>query len=385
LSTTKAWRLLAALFAFALLAAACTSATDDDEAADEQTEAPAEDDSEGSDAPADEADDEEDDGEEDVTLSQGGSTLDVVKERGSVVCGSNDTLPGFGFTDADGEVTGFDADYCRVVAAAILGDASAVEFVPLEAAQRFTALQSGEVDLLIRNTTWTATRDGAEGATFLNTTFYDGQAMMVRADSGITAFDGLADAAICVLSGTTTELNLASHMGAQGIPFEPLTFDSNDTLRPAFEEGQCEGWTSDASQLASFKASIEEAGGDELTILETIISKEPLGPVVADGDSQWAQAVEWAVMATIQAEEFGLDSGNIASYSGENPEILRFTGQEDGFDAGLGLPSDFALQAVSQVGNYAEIYEEHITPIGLPRSVNSLWSEGGLLYVPPYR
>lgn len=385
LRTTKPWQVLTALFAFILFASACTSAADDESTSDTTAAESGGSDTTAAESGGDEGGGDEGDGEEEVTLSQGGSTLDTVKERGTLVCGSNDTLPGFGFADADGEVVGFDADFCRIVAAAILGDANAVDFVPLEAAQRFTALQSGEIDVLIRNTTWTATRDGSESGNFLTPTYYDGQGMMVSADSGITDFDGLADAAICVQSGTTTELNLASYMESLGVPFEPATFDSNDTLRPAFEAGQCEGWTSDASQLAAFKSSIEEAGGDELTIFETIISKEPLGPVVADGDTEWAQAVNWAVMAAIQAEEFGLDSSNIASYDGDNPEILRFVGKEAGFEPGLGLPADFAVQAVSQVGNYGELYEEHITPLGLSRGVNNLWTEGGLHYVPPYR
>jgi general L-amino acid transport system substrate-binding protein len=320
-----------------------------------------------------------------LVQSEGG-TLAAVQDRGTLICGGNDTLPGFGIVDDAGDYSGFDIDFCRVVAAGVLGDADAVEYVPLTAEARFTALQSGEIDVLIRNTTWTATRDGTEGANFLFTTFYDGQGMMVPASTGFTTLEDLADASICVLSGTTTELNLTSVFNARGIPFTPVVFEDNTQLRPAYEQGQCEAWTSDASQLAAFKSSIEGEGGDEQFIMPEVISKEPLGPVVPDGDTEWAQAVNWAVMSTVQAWEFGLDSTNIGSYDGDDPNIIRFVGGDD-FDAGLGLPSDFAVQVVEQVGNYEEIYNANIVPIGLALegSPNALWTEGGLMYVPPYR
>ena len=377
---SKLLRLLAMLFAMALFAAACGSDSADDEAGgDESSE------SESTDEETDEGGD---DAEDDTTveLTQGGGLLAAVQERGTLNCGGNDTLPGFGIVDDAGEFSGFDIDFCRVVAAAVLGDANAVEFIPLTAEARFTALQSGEVDVLIRNTTWTATRDGQEGANFLFTTFYDGQGMMVPASTGFTSLEDLADANICVLSGTTTELNLTAVFGARGIPFNPVVFEDNTALRPAYEEGQCEAWTSDASQLAAFKASIEGEGGDEQFIMSEIFSKEPLGPVVADGDTEWAQVVNWAVMSTVQAWEFGLDSSNIGSYSGEDPNVLNFVGA-DGFDPGLGLSPDFAVQVVEQVGNYLEIYNAHIPALGLQLegSPNDLWTEGGLMYVPPYR
>ena len=380
-------RTAAAVMALGLVAGACSSDSDDgadtSDAADdgaETTEAEpdtteAADDGEG-DEPSDTVE---------LVQSEGG-TLAAVQERGTLICGGNDTLPGFGIIDDAGEYSGFDIDYCRAVAAGVLGDADAVEFVPLTAEARFTALQSGEVDVLIRNTTWTATRDGTEGANFLFTTFYDGQGMMVPAATGFTSLEDLADASICVLSGTTTELNLTSVFNARGIPFTPVVFEDNTQLRPAYEQGQCEAWTSDASQLAAFKSSIEDEGGEEQFIMAEVISKEPLGPVVADGDTEWAQAVEWSVMATVQAWEFGLDSTSIGSYDGDDPNILRFVGADD-FDAGLGLAADFAVQVVEQVGNYEEIYNEHIVPIGLALegSPNALWTDGGLMYVPPYR
>ena len=357
----KRSKLLAALFAFALILAACSS---DDGAAD-TTEAAGG----GGDGGGDT-----------------GGKLDAVKDAGVIVCGVNDGLPGFGVVDDAGNYNGFDIDFCRAVAAGILGDADAVEYKPLTADVRFTALQSGEIDVLIRNTTWTATRDGQEGANFLFTTFYDGQGMMVPASTGFTTLEDLADAHICVLSGTTTELNLTSVLNARGIPFNPVVFEDNAQLRPAYEEGQCEGWTSDASQLAAFKSAIEGEGGDEQFIMAEIISKEPLGPVVADGDTDFAQAVEWSVMATVQAWEFGLDSTNIGSYSGDNPNILNFVGSDD-FNPSLGLPSDFAVQVVEQVGNYLEIFNRHIPAIGLSLegSPNDIWTNGGLMYVPPYR
>ena len=310
------------------------------------------------------------------------SLLDTVKDRDTVICGVNETLPGFGVVDDAGAFSGFDIDYCRVVAAAILGDASKVEFVPLTAEARFTALQSGEIDVLIRNTTWTATRDGQEGVDFLFTTFYDGQGMMVPASSGLTTLEELADANICVLSGTTTELNLTAVLGARGIPFTPVVFEDNTQLRPAYEEGQCDAWTSDSSQLGSFKFTIEAEGGEDQLIMAEVFSKEPLGPNVADGDTAWAQAVNWAVMSTVQAWEFGLDSGNIGSYSGSDPNIINFLGD---LGPSLGLPSDFAVQTVTQVGNYEEIYNRFVELPELSGSVNDLWSNGGLMYVPPYR
>ncbi|MDE0669492.1 MAG: amino acid ABC transporter substrate-binding protein [bacterium] len=324
--------------------------------------------------------------EDEVTLSQAGGRLAEVQARGSVRCGVRDALPGFNFLTPDGEHEGFDSDFCRVIAAAVLGDANAVDFVDLATADRFTALQSGEIDVLVRNTTFTASRDGKEAANFVYTTLYDGQGVVVPASTGITDLEGLADANICVAQGTTTELNLTDVMRSRNIPFNPVTFGESSEARVGYTAGQCEAFTSDKSSLAVFKYEIEDSGGDEQFILPETISKEPLGPAVLDGDTEWAQVVQWAVMATIQAWEFGLDSGNIASATGDNPALARFLGEE-GFDPGIGLPSDFAVQVVSQVGNYEEIYERHLEPLGLPLhgSVNDLWTHGGLMYVPPYR
>ena len=322
--------------------------------------------------------------------------LAEVQSRGSVLCGVNNAVPGFGFVEADGSHSGFDIDFCRAIAAGVLADPEAVEFVDLTAEQRFPALQSGEVDVLVRNTTYTASRDGGDGATFLTTTFYDGQGMMVSADSGFTSIDDMTDTSICVLSGTTTELNLATRMA--GIEYTPLTFDENPLIQAAFIEGQCDGWTSDKSQLAGVRSAWpEDQGGPEaLVILDETFSKEPLGPAVLDGDPQWAQAVDWIILSTIQAEEFGIDSTNVDSFADtEDASIRRFLGLEvttdDGtapFDPGLGLPVDFAAQVIAAVGNYGEIYDRNVgpgTPLDLPRGLNALWTDGGLLYAPPYR
>jgi general L-amino acid transport system substrate-binding protein len=316
----------------------------------------------------------------------GGAILQAVLDRGTVRCGVNDVLPGFGVIDDAGEFSGFDVDLCRAVAAGVLGDPEAVEFVPLTADARFTALQGGEIDVLIRNTTWTATRDGQEGATFLKTTFFDGQGMMVPASTGFTELEDLADASICVLSGTTTELNLTAVFNARGIPFNPAVFADNEQLQPAYESGQCEAWTSDFSQLSALASAMVDAGGEEQFIMEEIFSKEPLGPVVPDGDSAWAHAVEWSVMAPIQAWEFGLTAADIAAYDGDDPNILNFIGT-DGFDPGLGLATDVNVTIVEAVGNYQEIFERHLAPIGLELdgTLNDLWTNGGLMYVPPYR
>jgi general L-amino acid transport system substrate-binding protein len=320
-------------------------------------------------------------------------TLQAVRDRGHLICGVNDVLPGFGFLTPEGEFEGFDIDYCRALAAAVLGDSEAVEYVPLTAEARLTAVQAREVDVLIRNTTWTATRDGAESISFATTTFYDAQGMMVRADTPFETLEDMTDTAVCVLSGTTTEMNLESQFLARGIPYEPLTFEDNDTLREAFLAERCEGWTSDMSQLGAFRSEWpeEEGGPEALRILDQVMSKEPLGPATLDGDVEWYDVVNWVVLATIQAEEFGISSENIEQRIEEidaeaEPVEARFLGF-DGYDPGLGLDPEWVRDVISQVGNYGEIYDRHIgpgTPIGIERGINALWTEGGLHYPPPY-
>jgi len=347
--------------------------------------------------------DEEQEGSEEESVEQGGGggLLAEVQDRGTLNCGVNDTVPGFGLVDDEGNYAGFDVEYCRVIAAAVLGDADAVEYTPLSAEQRFTALASGEIDVLSRNTTYTASRDGDEGARFLHTTFYDGQGMMVRTADGFGSIEDMGGTTICVLQGTTTELNLQTRFASSNLEYEPLTFPDADQIQEAFSAGQCDGWTSDLSQLAGVRSSYAGEGGPEsLTIFEDAFSKEPLGPVVRDGDDEWTDAVNWAVISTIQAEEFGITSDSVSEEaSSDNPDVLRFLGQpipdpEDEaadpapFDAGLGLDPEFALNVIEQVGNYGEIFERTVgpdTPLALERGLNALWEDGGLQYAPPYR
>jgi general L-amino acid transport system substrate-binding protein len=329
-----------------------------------------------------------------VDLAQDGGVLEAVQDNDTVRCGTRDALPGFAVLEEGGEYVGFDSDFCRVIAAAVLGDAEAVEMVSIETDARFTALQAGEIDVLVRNTTWTATRDGSEGASFAATTLYDGQTMMVKADSGFESIADMDNTTICLVEGTTTQLNLTGEFERQGVTLtEALSFADTDLVQEAFIADRCDGWTSDASQLLSLSTAFpEEAGGPEsLVIFDEQFSKEPLGPAVADGDTAWYDAVNWAIYATIQAEEWGIDSTNVDDFlDDDNPDIRRFLGQpeEDGgseFDPGLNLPTDFAYQVISQVGNYGEIFDEHLAPLGLERGLNSLYTDGGLLYAPPYR
>ncbi len=323
-----------------------------------------------------------------------GSLLDEVMARDSVRCGTRDALPGFAVLTPEGDHVGFDADFCRVIAAAVLGDATKVEFVDLETPDRFTALQSGQVDVLVRNTTWTAGRDGLERATFLTPNYYDGQRMMVAAETpyqSVTEMDGVI---ICVAAGTTTEGNAASAAQFYGLDWEIRPFPNTDELQATFEAGGCDGWSSDYSQLVGLRSTYP-AGPEALRVLPETFSKEPLAPVVLDGDSTWAQAVDWAVIATIQAEEFAITQANVDEVlaTTTNPNIRKFLAGEDvdaegnatTFDPMLGLPSDFAYQVVKQVGNYGDIFGRNLTPLGLERGPNAQWLDGGLMYAPPYR
>ncbi len=324
-----------------------------------------------------------------------GSVLETVKDRGKLVCGVEDSVPGFGFVTPEGEFQGFDIDFCKAVAAAVLGDAKAVEFKPLTAEQRFPALQAAQVDVLIRNTTWTATRDGREGAQFVTTTFYDSQGIMVKADSRVQRLEDLNGATICTLSGTTTELNLETAFRARGLEYTPLAQEENDPLVQAFIQGRCDAYTSDKSQLAGLRSKFPaNAGGPEgVRLLDVTMSKEPLGPAVRQGDAKWFDAVNWTVLATIQAEEFGITSDNLDEMTKSgSPDVKAFLGQPTAqgkvLDPGLGLPTDFAAKIVSQVGNYAEIYDHNVgskSALRLERDLNALWSDGGLMYAPPYR
>lgn len=384
---SKLLRLVALLLAITIGAAACASSNDDDAQSDgsDTTAAPS-----GDDEPDDSGDsDDVDTTDTTVDLVQGsGSTLDDVIAAGEVRCGTRDSLPGFAVLQGDGTYEGFDNDFCRVIAAAVLGDANGASFVPLETADRFTALQSGEIDVLVRNTTWTASRDGLEGATFLQPNFYDGQGMMVASDSSFSSLSDMDNTVVCVASGTTTEGNVANEFARLGLSVEVLSFDDVELIQEAFLGGRCDGWSADTSQLTGLRSAYPD-GAESLTVLGEVFSKEPLAPAVRDGDTAWAQAVNWAVFATIQAEEFGITSANVDSFlTSDDPSIQRFLGVEvDGnvLDPGLGLPVDFNYQVVSQVGNYGEIYERHLSPLGLARGQNAQWFDGGSLYAPPYK
>jgi general L-amino acid transport system substrate-binding protein len=385
----KLIKLLAVLTALMLVFAACTT----DDAGDTTTVADTSDDdgatttSSGDDGDADTTTTEGDD----VDLTQT-DVLGDVQARGELNCGTRDAFPGFAVLTEDGDHVGFDSDFCRVVAAAVLGNAEAVNHVDLETADRFTALQSGQIDVLVRNTTHTAGRDGSEGATFLTVNYYDGQGMMVNTGD-FTSLNEMDGVVVCSAGGTTTEGDAATEAARLGLDWEIRSFPDTDLLQEAFIAGQCDGWTSDLSQLTGLR-SVYPDGADALTILPEVFSKQPLAPAVLDGDTAWAQAVDWAIMATIQAEEWGITSENVDEFlTSDDLSILRFLGQEfdDGegnvatFDPGLGLPVDFAYQVISQVGNYGEIFDRHLAPLGLDRGLNALWTDGGLMYAIPYR
>lgn len=311
--------------------------------------------------------------------------LATVLGRGSLICGVNGQLPGFSFVNETGEYSGLDVDVCKAIAAAMFDDPEAVEYRNLSAQERFTAVQSGEVDVLIRNTTWTVSRDTSVGMEFAPTTFYDGQGMMVPVASGIEDLEGLAGQSICVQSGTTTELNLTDQMRKIGAEFTPIVFDDEDAVYAAYAQGRCQGVTSDRSQLTARRETL--SAPDEHVVLDVVMSKEPLGPAVANGDTQWADTVKWITYALIQAEEFGITSENIAEFeNSEDPSIRTFLGLDGSLGTDMGLPNDFTARAIRAVGNYGEIYERNIgEPFGLERGPNELWTNGGLLYAPPFR
>jgi general L-amino acid transport system substrate-binding protein len=319
------------------------------------------------------------------------STLETVRSRGSLICGVNGSgLAGFASVDSAGAWTGFDVDFCKAVAAAVFGDSSKVEYRGLSAQERFTALQTGEVDVLIRNTTWTSNRDSALGLNFAPTTFYDGQGFMARKNSGIAELADLDGTTVCVQSGTTTELNLADVMAANDIEYTPLVFNEQEQVLAAYEEGTCDAWTTDKSGLVSELGGLE-APADHV-ILAATISKEPLGPSVRHGDDQWFDIVKWVVYATFMAEEYGVTAANAdeQAISNEDPNVQRLLGIIPEKVVEFGLEPSAFLNAIKQVGNYAEIYERNLgesTPTFVPRdgSLNQSYLNGGLLYAPPIR
>ena len=323
-----------------------------------------------------------------IPTAPAGGLLATIQSRGQLICGVHTSLPGFGFPEeGTGRFLGFDADFCRAVAAAVLSDPEAVEFRPLSADDRSTALQSRGIDVLIRNTTWTLTRD-ADWGLFAPTTYYDGQGMMVRADSGVTQLSDLGGATICVQSGTTTEQNLADAMAAANVQYTAATGDSAFTYA-TYEAGDCDAVSSDISQLIAQRTALSTP--DDHVILDTVMSKEPLGPVVPHGDEDWFNVVKWVVYATIAAEELGVDSTNVTQMrdTSEDVAILRLLGVQDNLGSTkLGLDDAWAFNVISTVGNYGEIFNRNLgpgTPFDVPRGVNNLWTNGWLLYSPPIR
>ncbi|MCP3969739.1 MAG: amino acid ABC transporter substrate-binding protein [Rhodobacteraceae bacterium] len=317
------------------------------------------------------------------------ATVDDITARGKLNCGVSTGLVGFAAPDAAGIWDGFDVAVCRAVAAAVLGDPMAVEFVPTTGKTRFTALASGEVDMLARNTTWTFSRDVDLKFTFIGVNYYDGQGFMVPKDLGISSATELDGATVCIQTGTTTELNLADFFRSNNISYEPVPIETNAEAQQQYLAGACDVYTTDASGLAATRATFE-APGDHV-LLPEIISKEPLGPLVRHGDDAWGDIVRWTLNALITAEELGVTSANVAemaSAAGNNPEINRLLGTEGNLGEMLGLNSDWAVGVISTSGNYGEIFEKNIgeaTPIGLARGLNAQWTDGGLIYSPPFR
>lgn len=316
-------------------------------------------------------------------------TLDDVKAKGFVQCGISTGVAGFAFTTAGGEWDGFDIAICRAVAAAVFGDPKAVKFTPTTGKTRFTALASGEIDMLSRNTTWTFSRDADLKFDFVGVNYYDGQGFLAPKSLGVSSATELDGATVCIQTGTTTELNLADFFRANNISYEPVPVETNAEANAKYQAGACDVYTTDASGLAATRSTFENPG--DHVILPEIISKEPLGPLVRHGDNEWGDIVRWTLNVLIIAEEKGITAANVAemaSAPGKDPEINRLLGTEGEYSAMIGLDKNWAVNAISAGGNYAELFEKHIgvnTPIGLPRGLNALYTQGGLIYSPPFR
>jgi general L-amino acid transport system substrate-binding protein len=325
-----------------------------------------------------------------IFFAQGASaqtTLKAVKDRGILNCGANGTLAGFGLPDAQGKWTGLDVDVCRAIAAAVLNDASKVKFVPLSAKDRFTALQSGEVDVLIRNTTWTSSRDSSLGLSFTGVDYYDGQGFMVRKSLKVNSALELNGASVCVQQGTTTELNLADYFHAHNMQLKSVTFATANEAVKAYDASRCDAYTTDASGL--YAERLRLANPNDSIVLPEIISKEPLGPSVRQGDDQWFTVVKWVLFAMLDAEELGITSKNVDSMmTSTNPEIKRFVGTEGSYGEQLGLTKDWAVRIIKLVGNYGERFDANVgadSPLKIERGLNRLWTKGGIQYAPPIR
>ncbi len=314
-------------------------------------------------------------------------TLNTVKQRGVLNCGANGTLAGFGLPDPQGNWTGFDVDYCRAIAAAIFDDPNKVKFVPLTAKDRFTALQSGEVDVLARNTTWTSSRDTSLGLQFTAINYFDGQGFLVRKSLKVNSALELNDAAVCVQQGTTTELNLADYFRANRMKLKTVTFATSTEALKAYDAGRCDAYTTDASAL--YAERLRTTNANDHIVLPEIISKEPFSLAVKQGDDQWADVARWVHFILINAEEFGVTKANVEQQlKSENPEIRRLLGVEGKQGEAFGLTNDFAVRIIKHVGNYSEIFERNLgmnTPLKITRGLNALWTKGGLQYAPPVR
>jgi general L-amino acid transport system substrate-binding protein len=323
-----------------------------------------------------------------VGPAQAGATLNAVKSKGFIQCGVSTGLAGFSNPDDAGNWSGLDVDLCRAIAAALFGDAEAVKFTPLTSKERFTALQSGEVDVLSRNTTVTLARDSSLGLDFTGVTYYDGQGFMVPKSLGVKSALELDGASVCVQTGTTTELNLADYFRANNMSFTPVVFERPDEVRAAYEQGRCDAYTTDQSGLYAQRTGL--ANPDEHIILPEVISKEPLGPGVRHGDNEWADVVRWTLYAMLEAEELGVTSANVDDLkaNSNNPNVRRLLGVEGDMGQGLGVPNDWGYQIIKQVGNYGEMFERNVgtgTPLKIERGLNALWTNGGLQYAMPVR
>jgi general L-amino acid transport system substrate-binding protein len=315
----------------------------------------------------------------------GSATLDAVRARGELLCGTGGEIPGFSMLDSSGAMRGLDADYCRAVAAAALGGAKKVKFVPVTAQTRFTALQSGEIDILVRNTGWSLTREASLGLLFAGVNFWDGTSIIVKTASGVKSVKQLGGATICVLPGTTTELDLADWARAEGIVYTPVLIGSLSEIRQAFLSGRCDGYTTDSSQVAGFRF-MQGAKANELTILPEPIGIGPSGAMVRKGDDKWFDIVRWAHFATLVGESLGVSSKNVDTFKESKiPDVRRLLGTESNLGRSLGLDDAWAANIIRQVGNYGEMWDRDITPLGLDRGRNALWTKGGLQFAPQLR
>ena len=322
-----------------------------------------------------------------ASSAHAGTALNAIKERGHIKCGVSDGLPGFSHTDEKGKFSGIDVDVCRAIAAAVFGDFTKVKFTPLTAKERFTALQTGEIDVLSRNSTWTSSRDSALGLNFTGVTYYDGQGFLVNKKLGVKSAKELDGATVCVQAGTTTELNLSDYFRANKMKYTPITYDKSDESAKALEAGRCDVLTSDQSQLYAQRIKLAKPG--DYVVLPEVISKEPLGPVVRHGDDDWFDIVKWTLFVMVDAEELGIDSKNVEEMKkSTNPDVKRMLGVEGDKGKDFGLANDWMAVVIKQVGNYGEIFDRNVgkgSPLQIERGLNALWTQGGLQYAPPVR